>query len=166
VEILVVTKSISKFRDVLKLWAIDSCGEEVFAKIKRNILIIKIYGRSHVVFGLLDALVFAYPTERSRDNFIIYRFIEDNFYNYKTLLSLPFRIVMGFNLYAMINVGLHFVYFTQHLKFQLYLFNNSLMNITQDFDNDDEFLFYDDEYQKEIKNRLNFFIKRHIQFIK
>ncbi|KAJ3665298.1 hypothetical protein Zmor_000799 [Zophobas morio] len=158
IEILTVCNGVEEFQLFMKFWAEDSCGEKAFRSVQKNVLYIKIYGVVHAFIGVVTAVLFVYPRKQDPDNFLIFRYIDDYFPVYKNMLGVPCRAVMAIDLYAMTTLGLHFLYYTQHIKIQVRLLNACLGQITQDFDEKDDNLFYNSAFQREIKISLGVMI--------
>jgi hypothetical protein len=156
---------IQKTPTSVELWAEDSCGKEVFMKIKKHTFYIKVYAITHAFIGTFNAVLFVYPREQDTNNFLFFKFFHDNLYSYRHILGVPLRLIMAIDLYTMITLGLHLVYITQHMKFQMLLLNNCLEEISKEYDVEDKYLFYNDNYQKTIKQRLHFCIKRHMELV-
>ncbi|XP_063914243.1 uncharacterized protein LOC135130753 [Zophobas morio] len=62
--------------------------------------------------------------------------------------------------------SLQVIYTSHHVKFQMYLFNKHIEEICtmMDPEENEEYLVYDERYQREVRRRLNFLVKRHCEF--
>ncbi|KAH0815120.1 hypothetical protein GEV33_007671 [Tenebrio molitor] len=62
--------------------------------------------------------------------------------------------------------GYQIIYAFQHMKFQIYMFNNYVEELTKGFKTCEWKLLSDEVYQNEVNFRLKFLVKRHCDFLR
>ncbi|XP_063914393.1 uncharacterized protein LOC135130874 [Zophobas morio] len=140
------------------LWNIDTAGEQIKNKIKNETKMIKTF----VIVVLLTGLLW--------DNLVIYSSLG-------VVLSRNFLLHTCDYIFSVLRLTSHVAFFTimahpfqvlyvsQHLKFQMYLFNKYIEDVCfMDGKENEEDLVDDQEYQEEIKLRLRLVVRRHCEF--
>ncbi|RZB39213.1 uncharacterized protein BDFB_003498, partial [Asbolus verrucosus] len=86
--------------------------------------------------------------------------------NHKNILSWIYRSTYPLTCYVMIVPSYQLIYYTQHIKFQLMLLLEHVAAVTAFKEERNlEELFYDEDYQKQIHEKIKFCVKRHTDFI-
>jgi hypothetical protein len=62
--------------------------------------------------------------------------------------------------------GYQIIYVFQHMKFQIYMFNKYVEELTKGFKTCEWKLLSDEVYQNEVNFRLKFLVKRHCDFLR
>ncbi|EFA01417.1 odorant receptor 285 [Tribolium castaneum] len=161
VPIMVKTMKV-KFIAGIKKWRVDSASEKIKNEIKTTAFIINIYTGVTVVLGVFCSLLFSIPTEDDTD-FIFSIALMDRFVpEWKSVLMWPYRFSL-FPLAVILTTPCFVViYVVHHARFQMLLLLHYLKNVnsghmTQSIGNA--------RFQKEIRKRLKFCIKRHNHII-
>ena len=145
---------------ILPLWDIDTAGETIKNRIKKETKIITTFTIVTSLLALLWATVVVYSSFDilPPKNLVLYTCD----YLFSVLKLASHVIVVAFMAHP-----LQVVYATQHVKFQMYLFNKHIEDIcSMDDEENEEELVDDERYQKEVRRRLNLLVKRHCELKK
>nr|XP_015837951.1 PREDICTED: uncharacterized protein LOC103314752 isoform X2 [Tribolium castaneum] len=142
-------------------WSYTTIGRTYDNEVKKNALYTYILVACIVMAGFGSSVLYAIPTEKDNEIFFIMTWFEDNLLEWADILSLCHRMSFLFVSVIMQAPCLQICYMIKHTQYQVGILKSILENIHQGFDNLDE-LVYDDNFHKEIKKRLVFCIKRHI----
>nr|XP_008199790.2 PREDICTED: uncharacterized protein LOC103314750 [Tribolium castaneum] len=145
-------------------WSYTTIGKKYDNEVKRNALYTNILVACIAIAGFGSGVLYAMPTEKDNEIFFIMTWFEDNLLEWADILSLCHRMSFIFVSVIMQAPCIQICYTIKHSQYQLGILKSILENIHQGFDNLDE-LVYDDNFHKEIKKRLVFCIKRHINLI-
>lgn len=166
--ILAKSKLAHNLKNELKIWAINSAGEDLHSKLKIKIKMITAFTVTNTLIASIGVFLFVKPLSNDINIFFVFRLINDYFPNYKHFLEILYRstfIVLG---YLLLVHCYQVIYFTQHINFQLELFKATLTGLAEwkNISSREDDLFYNEQYQTEIKRRLKFCIIRWEEFLK
>jgi hypothetical protein len=154
--------TIKVIADVMDLWKINRCG----SKIEKWIKIEGFYLNSFVVLiaiiSYVSAITHAIPLDEDEDIFYPLAIFKEFFPRWQNILSWIYRatfilmpLILSTPCYALI-------YTTSHLRFQFYMLLHFLKRINSGYETSDiNQLINNRQYQKEVKKRLKFCLKRH-----
>ena len=164
--ILYDSKKVAGLKDDLYLWEIDNAGEKVEKKIRFGVKYITIYIVATVLAALCGSILFAVNLSHDLEWFFVLRFIKDYFPDKYLVLAILYKATFIFSGYSMIVHVLQIIYYTQHLRYQIMLLNEYIVNISDcSLNIDEKKLFDDEEYQATIENRLKFCIRRWDEYL-
>lgn len=156
---------ISTLRNDMDLWDLDYAEKNARESIIKRIKYLNIF----CILTSLLALVagFFYTKRQSLDIklFYAYRFFKDYFPKQEFILSVFYRSTFPFRCIIMIAHAFQCIYYTQHICFQLIMFQQYVLEMLNISDKENQQLFYDENYQKQINQNMIYCIKRHQQFI-
>ncbi|KAJ3657237.1 hypothetical protein Zmor_016249 [Zophobas morio] len=167
--ILVLLSKSDLIEDVMSsidLWAIDSADEETETKILKESKFINMYVFLNTVVGLVWAITMTFPNHREVEHFFPVFLFQKWLPQHNHFLGYVFKITSFVTSFTMVAHGYQVIYATQHLKFQIYIFNKFVENICYGFIENEEKVVHDRTYQSEIEYRLKVLIKRHQDFFK
>jgi hypothetical protein len=144
--------------EVIDLWDVKSAGEEVESKIKRESKAINIFVPVNTTVMLVwaSANVFSVDDEVFFTNWLIQKWFFGQTKFLIVLIKLTFFVATP----CMTVHGYQIIYTLQHVKFQMYMFNKYVEELTKGFTTCEcKFLF------DEVNFRLKFLIKRHCDFL-
>ncbi|RZB39214.1 7tm 6 domain containing protein [Asbolus verrucosus] len=150
----------------IPLWTIDSAGEKVNSRIKTEILTTTAFAIANFLLACYCCYCFIIPLSADKETFFAFRFCEDYFPDRKNILGWTYRVTFFTTCYVMIMPSYQIIYYTQHMKFQIMLFFEHVAALT-DFKEEQnlEELICDQYYQDQIRQRLQFCIKRYTAFM-
>jgi hypothetical protein len=142
------------------IWSIDSTTKETEKKIKNESKIVTVV---HFLLSFISSIILL-PSENEKDyHFTIYLF-RQYFKNYTSVLEIFFFETFPVVCYTFVYLSHVTLYAISHTKFQMYMLLDCINYLTAEYeDEDDVSLLKSDEYQKVIKERLRFFVIRHIE---
>ncbi|KAJ3616256.1 hypothetical protein MTP99_004853 [Tenebrio molitor] len=142
------------------IWSIDSTTKETEKKIKNESKIVTVV---HLLLSFVSSIILL-PSENEKDyHFTIYLF-RQYFKNYTFVLEKFFFATFPVVCYTFVYISHVTPYAISHTKFQMYMLLDCINYLTAEYeDEDDVSLLKSDEYQKVIKERLRFFVIRHIE---
>ncbi|RZC35503.1 uncharacterized protein BDFB_011854, partial [Asbolus verrucosus] len=148
------------------LWKIDSANEKVQNRIKTESFYINLFIIVNTIVTIYSAILHIIPDEDDSDIFYHFAIFEDYLPStWANLFSWGYRMTYVPTSVIMVQPCYMVIYVTSHFRFQMYMFLHYLDNINSGHEKlDNEKLFYDKDYQNEIRKRLKFCIKRHRQF--
>ncbi|KAJ3657162.1 hypothetical protein Zmor_016182 [Zophobas morio] len=154
-------KLIDDVMSILPLWDIDTAGETIENRIKKETKIITTFTIVTSLLALLWATVVVYSSFDILPPKNLVLCTCDYLFS---VLKLASHVIV----FAFMAHPLQVVYATQHVKFQMYLFNKHIEDICSmdDEENEEEYLVDDEKYQKEVRLRLNLLVKRHCELKK
>lgn len=154
-------------KNELKVWTIDSAGKDLHSKLKRRIKIITVFTITNTLITFVATLLYVKPLSDDINQNFALRLIYDYFPNYKNILEMLYRMTFPLFGHLMTVHCYQVMYYTQHINIQIEMFKKLLVNLadwknTSSCENN---LFYNPEYQMEIKRRLKFCIIRWEEFV-
>ena len=160
----------SKLADYIKddfdVWEIDSAGKKVETKIRQEVKYMTIYIVITFLTTVCGSILFAINLSHDLEWFFGLRFFKDYFPNQYTILAVLYKATFICIGYSMIVHAFQMIYYTQHLRYQIMLLNEHILNIGNCGPNfNEEELFYNKEYQTTIETRLRFCIKRWDEYL-
>lgn len=166
--LIIKTNLIPNVKKELDIWAIDIAGEKLHSKIKRKIKTVTIFVIINTFLILFTSLTYVQPLTQDTNIFFSYRLIHDYFPDYSKTLEYLCRFTYFIFGYIMTVHVFQILYCSQHINFQLEILMAQVKNITnlKNITKNEENLFYDIQYQIEIKQRLRFLVKRSQQLVK
>jgi hypothetical protein len=161
--VLLRNRMIEDVMEVIDLWDVKSAGEEVESKIKRESRAINIF----VVVNTTAMLVWASATVYSVDDEVFFNnwLIQQWFFGQSKFLILFTKLTFFVSAPCMTVHGYQIIYAFQHVKFQIYMFNKYVEELTKGFKTC-EWKLLSDVYQNEVNFRLKFLVKRHCDFLR
>ncbi|KAH0822339.1 hypothetical protein GEV33_000452 [Tenebrio molitor] len=161
--VLLRNRMIEDVMEVIDLWDVKSAGEEVESKIKRESRAINIF----VVVNTTAMLVWASATVYSVDDEVFFNnwLIQQWFFGQSKFLILFTKLTFFVAAPCMTVHGYQIIYAFQHVKFQIYMFNKYVEELTKGFKTC-EWKLLSDVYQNEVNFRLKFLVKRHCDFLR
>jgi hypothetical protein len=161
--VLLRNRMIEDVMEVIDLWDVKSAGEEVESKIKRESRAINIF----VVVNTTAMLVWASATVYSVDDEVFFNnwLIQQWFFGQSKFLILFTKLTFFVAAPCMTVHGYQIIYAFQHVKFQIYMFNKYVEELTKGFKTC-ECKLLSDVYQNEVNFRLKFLVKRHCDFLR
>ena len=144
---------------ILPLWEIDTAGEKIKNRIQKETKVIRTFTIVASFLALLWATIVVYSS------FAILPQTNLVFHTCDYLLSV-LKLTSHVIIFAFMAHSLQVIYTSHHVKFQMYLFNKHIEEICtmMDPEENEEYLVYDERYQREVRRRLNFLVKRHCEF--
>ncbi|KAJ3619267.1 hypothetical protein MTP99_004964 [Tenebrio molitor] len=160
--VLLRNRMIEDVMEVIDLWDVKSAGEEVESKIKRESRAINIF----VVVNTTAMLVWASATVYSVNDEVFFNnwLIQQWFFGQSKFLILFTKLTFFVSAPCMTVHGYQIIYAFQHVKFQIYMFNKYVEELTKGFKTC-EWKLLSDVYQNEVNFRLKFLVKRHCDFL-
>lgn len=160
-------KLVHNLENEIKIWTLDSAGEDLRFKLEFRAKIITAFTMINTIIAMIGGILYVKPLSDNVNLFFALRLIHDYFPNYKNVFEFLYRMSLPIFGYLMIVHCYQIMYYTQHINFQIEMFKKLLINLanwenTSSLEND---LFYNPEYQMEIKQRLKFCIIRWGEFI-
>jgi hypothetical protein len=117
-----------------------------------------------IFFILLFHQLFFYLQKTKKIIILPFTFFRQYFKNYTTVLEIFFFATFPVVCYTFVYLSHVTLYAISHTKFQMYMLLDCINYLTAEYeDEDDVSLLKSDEYQKVIKERLRFFVIRHIE---
>lgn len=165
--VLYKNELMAHMKEEIALWKLDSATEEIRLHIEREIKIITAFCVTNLAIILYGG--FAYLEEDPTDWMVFFamKLCKDYFPNNRYILCLIYRLTFPILAYVSVTHAYQLIYYTQSMKYQgilaLYYVENltTYNTVTEDLK-----LFYDKQFQKEIRLRLAFLIKRHVELLK
>ncbi|XP_064211080.1 uncharacterized protein LOC103314365 [Tribolium castaneum] len=151
-----------------KLWALNSIDDKIYQDIRREALFGTVFVITNLILVFVTTITFIIPAPLDRDVFFVVYFFESYLdQTWGKILTLVYRatfLLLGF---IVVTCAHQLFYTIQQFKFQIYLLKEHVENITniEFFDEDDSLLLKNPSYQREVKRRVRFCIKRHIQIL-
>ncbi|CAH1367365.1 unnamed protein product [Tenebrio molitor] len=157
-----MVNAIKVFADVMDLWKINCSG----SKIEKWIKIEGFYLNSLVIFvaivSYVSAITYSIPLDEDENIFYPLAIFKEFFPRWQNILSWVYRatfilmpLILSTPCYALI-------YTTSHLRFQFYMLLHFLKRINSGYETSDVNQLIDNrQFQKEVKKRLKFCLKRH-----
>jgi hypothetical protein len=158
---------IGTFLDKLQIWEVNCCGKQVENRIKREIFWLNCVLVINTIITMYSVITHMIPLEDDKELFFPFAIFEEFFPRCEKWLSAMYRA--GFLLMpaAMQTTCYVIVYMGTHMRFQFYILIHFLENINGDYNTSiPERLINNSQYQKEIKERIVFCIKRHAHIFK
>ncbi|CAH1373706.1 unnamed protein product, partial [Tenebrio molitor] len=154
-------------REKLDCWSEDSGSRETFLRIKRHARRATIYTIMNTVLTIATGIALVFPNEKEiHYHYFLKILAEQTPPNFITqTLYYVYKINFVFLFFVMIVNSIRILYVSRQIKFQSYLFLEHLGNISEGYDVDDLNIFYNQEYQKEVNNKLKFCIRRHLHIV-
>ena len=138
------------------LWDIDTAGEQIKNKIKKESKIIQTYVISNTISCQfwVSLMLYSQLTTLPHRN--------DGLNGCYCMLSLIVYVID----FAMLGHTYQFLYVTQQVKFQMYLFNKYVEEVCRmdEEETEEENLVDNQRYQEEVKLRLTLLVRRHCEF--
>ncbi|KAJ3656688.1 hypothetical protein Zmor_015741 [Zophobas morio] len=156
--ILYDNQKVSHLKDELYLWAINSAGEKIASKIRKEANYLSLYCIMTCLTAVGASVLFVMDLPHDLEWFFVLRFLQDYLPEQFTVLALLYKTTFFFTGYSMIVHALQVIYYTQHLRYQIMMLNEYIMDLSDD--GDDEELFHDKHYQSKVEKKLKFCIKR------
>jgi hypothetical protein len=148
--------------DTLDMWKINRSGPKIEKWIKME----GFYLNSLVLFitivSYISALTHATPLDEDEDIFYPLAIFKEFFPRWQNILSCVYRATF-FLLPLILSVPCYaLIYTTSHLRFQFYMLLHFLKRINSGYETSDlNQLINNRQFQKEVKKRLKFCLKRH-----
>jgi hypothetical protein len=158
---------VGTYLDKFQIWEINCCGIQLENRIKREVFWLNCVLVINTIIAMYSVITHMIPLEDDKELFFPFAIFEEFFPHWEKWLSAMYRT--GFLLMpaAMQTTCYAIVYFGTHMKFQIYILINFLENINGDYKTSiPERLINNCQYQKEIKERIIFCIKRHAHIFK
>jgi hypothetical protein len=150
-------------RQKLDCWSEDSGSRETFLRIKRDARRATIYTIFNTVLSIATGVTIVFPNEYEIHYHYLLKVLAEqtppNFISQS--LYYVYKINFVFLFFVMTVNSIRILYVGRQIKFQSYLILEHLGNISEGYDIDDLNIFYNEEYQKEVNNKLKFCIRRH-----
>jgi hypothetical protein len=157
--LLVKNRMINDISSQTTQWDISCAGEKIRSKIIKESRFINIVTIVNVSFSVVAMLSFIYPNPNDYFVLFTHRILWDWFPEHHLFVEVVFRPTY-FAIFVVTTAhALQVVYCTQRGRFQLYLLNKYIDEISE-YDELEENLMYDECYQEEISFRLKFCISR------
>jgi hypothetical protein len=155
-------------REKLDCWSEDSGSRETFLRIKRDARRATIYTILNTVLSIAAGVTLVLPNEDEIHYHYFLKILdiwdEQTAPNFITqTLYYVYKINFVFLFFVMTVNSIRILYVSRQFKFQSYLLLEHLGNISEGYDVDDLNIFYNEEYHKEVNNKLKFCIRRHLQ---
>ncbi|KAJ3627734.1 hypothetical protein MTP99_015086 [Tenebrio molitor] len=151
-------------REKLDCWSEDSGSRETFLRIKRDARRATIYTILNTVLSIAVGVTLVLPNEDEiHYHYFLKILAEQTPPNFITqTLYYAYKINFVFLFFVMTVNSIRILYVSRQIKFQSYLLLEHLGNISEGYDVDDLNIFYNEEYHKEVNNKLKFCIRRHL----
>lgn len=159
------TEIAANLRNETTVWKLDSANEEMRLKIEREIKIITAFCLINISIILYGG--FSYIEEDPTDwkVFFAIKLYHDYFPNHP-YIPLIYRFTFPVLAYASVIPAYQLIYYTQSLKYQCIMFLFYVNNLTDCNTTKEELKLYNDnEFQREIRLRLSFLVKRHLELM-
>lgn len=157
--LLVKNRMINDISSQTTQWDISCAGEKIRSKIIKESRFINIVTIVNVSFSVVAMLSFIYPNPNDYFVLFTHRILWDWFPEHHLFVEVVFRPTYCVIFVVTTAHAFQVVYCTQRGRFQLYLLNKYIDEISE-YDELEENLMYDECYQEEISFRLKFCISR------
>ena len=151
---------------VIDLWAVDSADEDTKTRILKESKFLNTFVFLNSAMGLIWASTMIYPNQREAEHSFPAFLFKKWFPHYSHFLGCAFNLTSFAMSFTIVAQGYQLIYGTQHVKFQMYIFNKFVEAICQDFIQSDEVGILSRPHQIEIELRLKVLIKRHQDIIR
>jgi hypothetical protein len=149
---------------VIDLWEIDSAGEETKQRITRESRRINMVAAIITILGVTGATIHILSHNPAETVFVRHIF-HLLFPRQAEFLVIFFNLTLYLAISVLPAHGYEMIYFTQHVKFQIYMCETFIQAMTHGTDFE-ETLIYNADYQQLIESKLKSLIKRHCDFIR
>ncbi|KAJ3634374.1 hypothetical protein MTP99_011255 [Tenebrio molitor] len=164
--IIAETNLIINLFEKVELEKIEKCCITTYKSFKKESQFITFIFIATLLIVLYSAYLHILSNEDDREIFYVLAFIEDHCPHWKDLLILLYKSTFPIVAYVTPLPTYQFLYGITHTKSQIYLVKERLENINTGYDiTNNAKLFYDQKYQKIIKQRLMFAHKRHVKLL-
>ncbi|KAJ3627731.1 hypothetical protein MTP99_015085 [Tenebrio molitor] len=121
----------------------------------------------NTILSIATGIALVFPNEKEiHYHYFLKILAEQTLPNFITqTLYYVYKINFVFLFFVMTVNSIRLLYVSRQIKFQSYLFLEHLGNISEGYDVDDLNIFYNQEYQKEVNNKLKFCIRRHLHIV-
>ncbi|KAJ3634268.1 hypothetical protein MTP99_011165 [Tenebrio molitor] len=164
--VLLRNRMIEDVMEVIDLWDVKSAGEEVESKIKRESKAINIFVVVNTTVMLVWASANVFSVDDDDQVFFTNCLMQKWFFGHSKCLIVLIKLTFFVAAPCMTVHGYQIIYTLQHVKFQMYMFNKYVEELTKGFTTCECKLLFDEVYQNEVNFRLKFLIKRHCDFLR
>ncbi|CAH1369748.1 unnamed protein product [Tenebrio molitor] len=164
--VLLRNRMIEDVMEVIDLWDVKSAGEEVESKIKRESKAINIFVVVNTTVMLVWASANVFSVDDDDQVFFTNWLMQKWFFGHTKCLIILIKLTFFVAAPCMTVHGYQIIYTLQHVKFQMYMFNKYVEELTKGFTTCECKLLFDEVYQNEVNFRLKFLIKRHCDFLR
>jgi hypothetical protein len=148
--------------DTLDMWKINRSGPKIEKWIKMEGFYLNSLMLFITIVSYISAVTHAIPLDKDEDIFYPLAIFKEFFPRWQNILSWVYRatffllpLILSAPCYALI-------YTTSHLRFQFYMLLHFLKRINSGYETSDiNQLINNRQFQKEVKKRLKFCLKRH-----
>jgi hypothetical protein len=155
---------VEQIMEVIDLWEIDSAGKETKQRITRESRRINMFAAIITILGVTGATTHLLSHNPAETVFVRHIF-HLLFPRQAEFLVIFFNLTLYLAISVLPAHGYEMIYFTQHVKFQIYMCETFIQAMTDGTDFE-ETLIYNADYQQLIESRLKSLIKRHCDFIR
>jgi hypothetical protein len=151
-------------REKLDCWSEESGSRETFLRIKRDARRATFYTILNTVLSIAAGVTLVLPNEDEiHYHYFLKILAEQTLPNFITqTLYYVYKTNFVFLFFVMTVNSIRILYVSRQIKFQSSLLLEHLGNISEGYDVDDLNIFYNEEYHKEVNNKLKFCIRRHL----
>jgi hypothetical protein len=160
-------RMVEQIMEAIDLWEIDAAGEETKLRITRESRRINMFVAINTILAVTWAtsatthLLSHNPSETVFVRHIFHLL----FPRQADFLFIFFNLTLYLAIFVMTAHAYEMIYVTQHVKFQIYMCETFIQEMTDSTDSE-ETLMYDADYQQLTESRLKSLIKRHCDFIR
>ncbi|RZC39024.1 hypothetical protein BDFB_005188 [Asbolus verrucosus] len=166
VTLIVKNRLVDDVMAHINLWDIDNAGEEIETQIMNESKIINLFAVANTSLAVITSISYIFPNAYDEEMILVFRIYQEVFSGQSVFFSTFHRLTYCMLCFIMTAYPYIVIYITQHVKFQLYMFNKYIKELMDDYDGAEERLICTEGYQKEIEFRLKFLIERHNEFIR
>ncbi|XP_044262283.1 uncharacterized protein LOC123009825 [Tribolium madens] len=149
-------------------WALNTIDDKIYQEIRKEAIFCTCFVITNLILTLVAIFTFLTPVELDKDVFFpVYFFNKFLDKTCATILIWIYRATFLLLGLVVVTCAHQLLYVIQQFKFQVYLLQKYVENITniEFFDEIDSILLKNVSYQKEVKRRIQFCVKRHIQIL-
>jgi hypothetical protein len=158
------SRKMLQFLQNLHKWKLDLAGKQVKEEIEKEATCVTVYCCLTILVGLCTAVLYVVPSQGDYETFFIMTWFEEHVLEWADVLSLLHRLSFPFASFLMQAPCIQMCYMLKHSQFQVKILMQYIDNLDSGYeDSDMEQLIFNENYQNEMKRRLIFCIKRHIE---
>jgi hypothetical protein len=149
----------------VELWDSGTAGKKIKSKIVKESIVINLFVLLNTILLLLWISSVILPNIDNTDFSFCCSFLRILLRRSKFLLII-YKLSFGLASFTTTTVSYQLTYIIHHVKFQTYMFNKYVEELTSDFEGSDYMLIRDEDYQKEVSFRLKMLTRRHLEFLR
>jgi hypothetical protein len=163
--LLFENRRIENVMENVELWDSGTAGKKIKSKIVKESIVINLFVLLNTILLLLWISSVILPNIDNTDFSFCCSFLRILLRRSKFLLII-YKLSFGLASFTTTTISYQLIYIIHHVKFQTYMFNKYVEELTSDFEGSDYMLIRDEDYQKEVSFRLKMLTRRHLEFLR